>query len=253
MKLRTLIIDDEASARSRLRKLLSAYPEVEIVGEAQDGLEALNRITETGPDLLLLDVQMPAQNGFEVLDSLPVNRIPLVIFATAYDEYALAAFAANAIGYLLKPIKRERLNMAIERASKLLNNETGFSDEREKLRDVVKQMVPPLRQIVARRRDRFVLLSLERIFYFRIESGLLRARTVTESYWTDYQINDLESRLPSPPFLRVDRSAIVNLDHVREIVPFPKSTYLLLLNDSEGTEIRVSERRSKKLRELLRS
>jgi len=236
-----------------LRKLLSAYPEVEIVGEAQDGLEALNRITETGPDLLLLDVQMPAQNGFEVLDSIPVNRMPLVIFATAYDEYALAAFAANAIGYLLKPIKRERLQLAIERASKLLNNETGFSDEREKLREVVKHMVPPLRQIVGRRRDRFVLLGLDRIFYLRIESGLLRARTATESYWTDYHINDLEPRLPSPPFYRVDRSAIVNLDHVREIVPFPKSTYLLILDDSEGTEIRVSERRSKQLRELLRT
>src|SRR4029453_4702306 len=136
MKLRTLIIDDEASARSRLRKLLSTYPEVEIVGEAQDGLEALNRITETGPDLLLLDVQMPAQNGFEELRSIPANRMPLVIFATAHDEYALAAFAANAIGYLLKPIKRERLNLAIARAAKLLNNETGFSDERKKLRKV---------------------------------------------------------------------------------------------------------------------
>ena len=236
-----------------MRKLLSVYPEVEIVGEAQDGLEALNRINETQPDLLLLDVQMPGQNGFEVLDSIPANRIPLVIFTTAHDEYALAAFAANAIGYLLKPIKQERLNLAIERASKLLSNGTDFSGEREKLQEIVKQMAPPLRQIAARRKDRFVLLNLERIFYLRIESGLLRARTVNESYWTDYQINNLESRLPSPPFFRAHRSAIVNLDHVREIVPFFKSTYLLLLNDSEGTEIRVSERRSKKLRELIRT
>lgn len=90
--------------------------------------------------------------------------------------------------------------LAIERAAKLLNNETSLSVEREQLREVVKQMAPPLRQIVARRKDRFVLLSLERILYFRIESGLLRARTVTESYWADYYINDLESRLPSPPF-----------------------------------------------------
>ena len=236
-----------------MRKLLSANPEVEIVGEAHDGLEALNRITETSPDLLLLDVQMPVQNGFEVLDRIPVNRIPLVIFATAHDEFALAAFAANAVGYLLKPIKREPLTLAIERAAKLLSNETGLSAEREQLREVVKQMVPPLRQIVGRRRDRFALLSLERILYFRIESGLLRARTVTESYWADYYINDLESRLPSPPFFRVHRGAIVNLDHVREIVPFPRSTYLLRLNNKEGTEIRVSERRSKKLRELLRT
>ena len=236
-----------------MRKLLSEYPEVEIVGEAQDGLEALNRITETQPDLLLLDVQMPGQNGFEVLDSIPANRIPLVIFATAHDEYALAAFDANAIGYLLKPIKRERLHLAIERAAKLLNNGTDFSDEREKLREIVKHMAPPMRQIAARRKDRFVLLNLERIFYLRIENGLLRARTATESYWTDYHINDLESRLPSPPFFRAHRSAIVNLDHVREIVPFLKSTYLLLLNDSESTEIRVSERRSKTLRELLRT
>ena len=236
-----------------MRKLLSVYSEVEIIGEAQDGLEALDRINETAPDLLFLDVQMPGQNGFEILDSIPANRIPLVIFATAHDEYALAAFAANAVGYLLKPIKRERLNLAIERASKLFNNGTDFSNEREKLREIVKQMVPPMRQIAARRKDRFVLLNLDNIFCLRIESGLLRAKTVNESYWTDYHINDLESRLPSPPFFRAHRNAIVNLDHVKEIVPFLKSTYLLILNDSDGTEIRVSERRSKQLRELLRT
>jgi DNA-binding LytR/AlgR family response regulator len=110
-----------------------------------------------------------------------------------------------------------------------------------------------MRQIAARRKDRFVLLNLERIICFRIESGLLRAWTASESYLTDYQINELETRLPGPPFFRAHRNAIVNLDHVKEIVPFLKSTFLLLLDDVEGTEIRVSERRSKTLRELLRT
>src|ERR1051326_4525607 len=111
MKLKTLIVDDEASARSRLRKLLSAHPELELIGEASDGVEAVTRIEQWQPDLLLLDVQMPGLNGFEVLQALSKTaRLPLVVFATAYDEYALAAFQANAIGYLLKPINREQLS-----------------------------------------------------------------------------------------------------------------------------------------------
>jgi two-component system LytT family response regulator len=252
MKLKTLISDDEASARSRLRKLLSAHAEVEIIGEASDGVEALARIEQLQPDLVFLDVQMPGLGGFEVLHAIPARtRLPLVIFATAYDEYALAAFEANALGYLLKPINRERLSQALERAFILWRSESQADDERDRIRAVARQAATPLQHIVARKRDRFVLLGLDQIVCLRVESGLLKAHTETESYWTDYQINELESRLPSPPFFRAHRSALVNMQRVKEIAPFAKSTYLLMMNDRAATEIQVSERQSKRLRELL--
>jgi two-component system, LytTR family, response regulator len=251
MKLKTLIIDDEAAARSRLRKLLGAHPEVEIIGEARNALEALAQIEQRQPDLLLLDVQMPGLNGFELLRALPsATPLPLVIFATGYDQYALAAFETNAIGYLLKPINRERLGQAIERACKLSLSETLANEERARLREVVQQATP-LEQIVARKRDRFVLLPLEQIFFLRVEDGLLHVKTEAESYWTDYQINELETRLPHPPFFRAHRAVLVNLRKVKEIAPFEKNTYLLLMNDRAGSEIQVSARQAQKLRALL--
>jgi two-component system LytT family response regulator len=251
MKLKTLIIDDEASARSRLRKLLGAHPEVEIIGEARNALEALAQIEQWQPDLLLLDVQMPGLNGFELLRALPPTAtLPLVIFATGYDQYALAAFEANAVSYLLKPINRASLGRAIERAYKLSLSETQVEEERARWREVLHQ-TPPLEQIVARKSNRFVLLPLEQIFFFRVEDGLLRAKTEAESYWTDYQIKELETRLPYPPFFRAHRAVLVNLRKVKEIAPFDKNTYLLLMNDRAGSEIQVSARQAQKLRALL--
>ncbi len=252
MKLKTLIVDDEAPARSRLRKLLAAHPRIEIAGEAADGVEAVAMIGQLTPDLVFLDVQMPGLTGFEVLQALPKDApLPLVIFATAYDQYALEAFEANAVSYLLKPINRERLAQAVERASKLASNESRSADERDRIRRAVNAAAPPLEQIVARRRDRFVLLRLNQIFCFEVENGVVRARTEDDSYWTDYQINDLEARLPDPPFFRAHRSVIVNLSKVKEIAPFLKSSYLIVMNDRQASEIQVSERQSKKLRQLL--
>ncbi|MFN7949873.1 MAG: LytTR family DNA-binding domain-containing protein [Blastocatellia bacterium] len=252
MKLKTLISDDEASARSRLRKLLSAHPEVEIIAEAGDGLATINLIAQERPDLLLLDVQMPGLNGFAVLQAIPAQtRLPLVIFVTAYDEYALAAFEANALGYLLKPVNRQRLSQTLERAYKLCLSESQANHERDRIRAVAWQAATPLQQIIARKRDRFVLLGLEQIVCLHMEDGLLKVQTEAESYWTDYQLNELEARLPRPPFFRAHRAALVNLQRVKEIAPFAKSTYLLIMNDRAATEIQVSERQSKKLRQLL--
>jgi DNA-binding LytR/AlgR family response regulator len=252
--LKTFIIDDEASARSRLRKLLASHSQIEIIGEAGDGLEAVAKIESLRPDLIFLDVQMPGLNGFEVLRALPAKApLPLVIFATAYDEYALAAFEANAVGYLLKPINRERLNQAVERAHRLFLSESQAADERERIRQVVNAAAPPFEQIVARKRDRFVLVPLEEVFFFCVEDGLVKAKTETGLYRTDYQITELEARLPDPPFFVARRSVIVNLRKVKEIAPFFKSTYQLIMNDPEATEIQVSERQSKRLREMLES
>lgn len=244
-------MDDEAAARSRLRRLLAAFPEVEVSGEAVNGLEAVERIAQTRPDLVFLDVQMPHLSGFEVLRALPPEMpLPLVIFATAYDEYALAAFEADALGYLLKPINRERLAQAVRRALQLSRSEAQAA-ESEKLRAVARRDATPLSHIVARRRDRYLLLCPEQIVFFRLDDGLLRAYTEAEHYWTAYQINDLETRLPKPPFFRAHRAVIVNLRRVREIAPFSKSAFLLVMADREATELQVSERQTQRLREEL--
>lgn len=235
-----------------MKKLLAEHAEIEIIGEAADGVEAIEKIETSKPDLIFLDVQMPALTGFEVLRALPQDsKLPLIIFATAYDQYALDAFEANAVSYLLKPINRERLAKAIERACNLKASEQQTAEEHSRIRQMTKSAAPALEQIVARRRDRFVLLRLEQICYFEISDGTVKVKTDTDSYWTDYQLNDLESRLPDPPFFRAHRSAIVNLSKVKEIAPTSKSSYLIVVNDQTGSEIHVSERQSKKLRQLL--
>lgn len=212
------------------------------------------QIGRQAPDLIFLDVQMPGLNGFEVLQALPKKApLPLVIFATAYDAYALSAFAANAVGYLLKPIDRERLRPAVERAYTLTRNEAPAEEERRRIRNVVQAAAAPLQPIVARKRDRFVLVEQDQIFFIGVADGLVKVKTATEHYWTDYQMADLEPRFPDPPFFRARRSVIVNLRKVKEIVPYFKSTYLLIMSDPEGTKIQVSERQSKRLRERLQS
>jgi DNA-binding LytR/AlgR family response regulator len=244
--------DDEASARSRLRKLLVAHPEIEIIGEARDGLQTVSMVEDARPDLLFLDVQMPGLSGFEVLQHLAGRaHIPLVIFTTAYDQYALDAFEANAVSYLLKPVNRERLAQAVERAMKIHASGEKQAEEELRIERTVTAAAPSIGRIIARRRDRFVLLGLDEVFFFRIEDGLVRVKTKEETYWTDYRLNDLEERLPDPPYFRAHRSIIVNMSKVREIAPLTGSGYLLIMNDREGSEIRVSERQSKKLHRML--
>jgi DNA-binding LytR/AlgR family response regulator len=246
---RILIVDDEAPARSRLRKLLGGFPECEIVGEAGDGLRAVSETERLRPDLLLLDVQMPGLTGFEVVRSLAAPA-PLVVFVTAYDQYALAAFEANAVGYLRKPVKRDRLAAALERSRALCGR---AEQELARARRAADEAEPALRQLVCRKRDRFVLIPLDRIVCVGVEDGIVRVRTGDATYRTDYQLAPLATRLPDPPFFRAHRSAVVNMNHVREIAPFFNSTYQLVLDDREGTEIQVSERQSKRLREMLRA
>lgn len=247
-------MDDEAPARSRLRKLVAAHPEIEIVAEAADGIAAVEQIEQLKPDLVFLDVQMPGLTGLEVVRALPKDAaLPLIIFATAYDQYALDAFESNAVSYLLKPINRERLAQAIERASKLKSSEAQTAEEHERLHKLTNTAAPPLEQIVARRRDRFVLLRLDQICCFEISGGTVKVKTESDCYWTDYQLNELEERLPDPPFFRAHRSAIVNLQKVKEFALSQRSSYLIVMNDQAATEIHVSERQSKKLRQLLQS
>lgn len=253
MAVKTLIVDDEASARSRLRKLLAGFSEISITGEARDGIEAVSMICDMRPDLVLMDVHMPGLDGFEVLRSLPASTPwPLVIFATAFNEYALAAFEANAVGYLLKPINREKLRAAVDRASQLIRSPQRATEEQARLHQLAIDAASELMHIVAQSRSRYILIPLDEAYFFRVEDGLTRVKTDTGYYRTDYSMTDLEARLPNPPFFRAHRSSIVNLRKVKEIEPMFKGAYVLVMKDKEGSEIHVSERHSKFVRELLK-
>jgi len=247
--MRTIVVDDEESARARMRRMLGAHPEIEVVAEARDGLEAVQQIEALQPDLLFLDIELPGLTGFEVLQALPASvPMPLVVFATGYDQHALAAFDANALAYLLKPVEPERLAQAVERALKLSAVSGDRERERQHVMRVVREAPRALRQIVCRKLDRVVLLLPEQIFWFQVEDGLVKAHTATDTFWVNYQLAELEAGLPSEQFFRARREVLVNLTRIREIKPYFKSGFLLVMADAAATEIVVSERQARSLR-----
>lgn len=240
-----LIVDDEASARSRLTRMLAPHPEVKVVGEASDGLEALESIEKLRPDLVFLDIQMPGLDGFQVIRSIaPEMPRPLIIFVTGFDRHALQAFEANALAYLLKPVEKDQLAMVLERAAKLCAFERLRSEEEKLVTEVARSRPLVLEQIVGCKRDRYMLLSPEEVLYFCAEDGLVKAKTASESYVVNYQIAELETALPA--FFRARRSTLVNLRKVKEIRPFFKSSFVLAMPD--GAEVAVSARQAKLLR-----
>jgi two-component system, LytTR family, response regulator len=246
---RCLIIDDEAPARSRLTRMLKAHPAVEIAGEASNGLEAIERIEQTRPDAIFLDIQMPGLDGFGILRSLPQSLPkPLVVFVTGFDQHALEAFEANALAYLLKPVEAEQLAVVIERAERLSDREPERGAEDRRLAEAARAIAPKLTQVVGRKRDRLVLLAPVDIVFFSAEDGLIKARTATDTYLVNHQLAELDGSLPEADFFRARRQVLVNLRAVKEIRPYFKSSFLLIMNDAAATEIAVSERQSKLLR-----
>jgi DNA-binding LytR/AlgR family response regulator len=247
--IRAVIADDEASARSRLRRQLSPCLDLQIVGEAEDGISAVEQIVGLKPDLVFLDIQMPGLNGFDVLRALPPeNQRPLVIFITGLDQHALAAFEADAVAYLLKPIQEERLLQVIDRMRPLILNQTAQEQETDR---VLQTQFSPLRHIVARLRNRFVLLAPDNISLFAISDGLVWAFTPSAKCVVNYQLADLEAGLPADQFFRASRAALINISRIAEVKPYGKSTYAITMDDAAHTEILVGERRAKLMRELL--
>jgi len=241
--MRSIIIDDEESARSRLARLLAAHPDIILEAEARDGLEAVEKIEKLRPDLIFLDIELPGLTGFEVLQSLRGTvPLPHVIFVTGYDQHALAAFEANALAYLLKPVRPDRLAQAVDHARRL--NAVGGAKERERehVLRVARESPRALRQIVCRKRDRLLLVSPEQICWFRVEDGIVKARTVNDTFTVNHQLAELETKLPQDLFFRARREALVNLHRIREIKPYFKSGFLLIMSDSAATEIVVSAR-----------
>jgi DNA-binding LytR/AlgR family response regulator len=248
----SLIADDESAARSRLTRMLGVHPNIEIVGEACDGLQALQAIETLRPDLVFLDIQMPGLDGFEMLRSIPedVPR-PLVVFVTGFDQHALEAFEANALAYLLKPVEKERLAAVIDRAASICEYGKLRNEEDRRVTDVSNTIGRSLKQIVGRKRDRIVLLAPQDVHFFSAEGGSIKAKTSDEVFSVNYQLSELETGLAESNFFRARRAVLVNLDRVKEIRPYFKSSFLLVMNDSAQTGIQVSERQAKILRQRI--
>jgi DNA-binding LytR/AlgR family response regulator len=250
--MRSIIVDDEESARSRLTRLLAAHADVQVVAEAHDGLEAVEKIEDLCPDLVFLDIEMPGLGGFDVLQSLQRNvPLPLVIFVTGYDQHALAGFEANALAYLLKPVRPERLAQAVEHARKLSTASGAREREEEHVLQIARQSPKPLRQIVCRTRDRLVLVPPEQILWFRVEDGIVKARTGNDTYHVNHQLSELEARLPDEQFFRARREILINLNRIKEIRPYFKSGFLLVMSDAAASEIVVSARQAHQFRERI--
>jgi two-component system LytT family response regulator len=250
--MKCLIVDDEEPARARLRRLLAAHPDMEVAGEARDGLEALREIAALRPDLLFLDIELPGLSGFELLHALPPEvPPPLVIFVTGYDQHALAAFEANALAYLLKPVEPARLAQAVERARKLADGGEERLREGERLRRIAGESARLLRQVVCRKRDRLWLIPPEQILWFQVEDGIVKAHTADDTFWVNSQLGELEAGLPPELFFRARREVLVNLERIKEIRPYFKSGFLLVMADTAATQIVVSERQARLFRQRI--
>jgi DNA-binding LytR/AlgR family response regulator len=251
MIITALIADDEASARSRFRKLLAPYSFDLVEGDAHDGLAALEAIQKHRPQVVFLDVEMPGLNGLEVVEALTPEVMPLIVFVTAYDEHALAAFEANAVAYLLKPVDEDRLRAVVSRIEQLVRSPGEVAQEAARASAAASARPQPLHHVVAVQRDGYVLIPLSEVCFFQVEDGVTHVKTATTSYRTNYAIGQLESRLPAPPFFRAHRATIANLDKVATISPMFKGVLQLTMEDSKASEIQVSERQAKYVRELL--
>ena len=251
--LRILIIDDEPLARARTRRLLGEIGGTEIVGEAGSVPEARTAVAAHAPDLLLLDIQMHDSDGFALIESLPEPR-PLVVFVTAFDHYAVRAFEANAVDYLLKPFRAERLQAALDRARKDLAQPAEIS---ARLAQMLADLGTPrggatrLDRFTVRSGARQLILRAEQILWFGAEDKLVFAATADDRHWVNFTLDQLEQRLDPDRFQRVHRSAIVNLDHAKSLHPGFAGTYRLRLDDEARSEVPVSRARAKDLRERL--
>jgi DNA-binding LytR/AlgR family response regulator len=249
MQIRAFLADDEQAARLRLRRLLDDLPQIEIIGEATNGIEAVEAIERLQPQLLFLDIQMPGLSGFEVLKSLSKDTPrPLTIFVTGFHEHALEAFRARAIAYLLKPIEEDHLREMVERAGHLLASVTSREEEERNVSSLLSDDLPPMEQIVARKANRVFLLDPTEALFFYMDGGIVRVRVENDTYWVNYQLGELEQSLASRGFFRARRSSLVNLKRVKEIRSDPRSSFVLVMRDAKNTEVEVSERQGRALR-----
>ena len=251
MAIRALVVDDERLARDELCFLLESFPEVEVVGQAGNGLEAVSQVERLRPELLFLDIQMPGLDGFQVLrelvgkDTLP----PRVVFVTAYDQYAIQAFEINAVDYLLKPVEKVRLAEAIARSRREIGEEGPLANHIERILGALDKQ-SSLRRMVVKVGERFMLVDSKDIIYATVEDGIV---TIATDQWRGTSnlrtLDELIASLDPGVFWRVHRSYVVNLRRIKEVIPWFNRTLQLKMADDRETEIPVSRSQTRRLKE----
>jgi two-component system LytT family response regulator len=251
--LRVVIADDERPARAFLAGMLRSFEDVELVGEAGDGPEAVEIIEEQRPDLALLDLQMPELDGLGVVKAIRKDRLPLVAFVTAFDEYAIRAFELHAVDYLLKPVERKRLRETINRAHDRLEKAEALQNEASQLHAAVNDCearLPYLERVPIKRRDETIILPVREIASVVAEGELLHVTTIkNERHTFSYRLKDLEARLDPAKFVRLGRGALANIEMIRRISPLPGGTYVVTLSNDQ--QLNVSRLQGRILREQL--
>jgi len=256
--MKTIVVDDEQLARDELRFLLEQLGGIEVVAQAGNGVDALRVIEEYQPDLVMLDVQMPGLTGFEVARRVVQAGIESqLVFVTAYDQYAIDAFEVNAVDYLLKPVEPGRLATAVERVRKRLAAEAAEKVKKEPDLEPLLQMLADRQgrreQLALKVDDRFLLVQTDEVVHASVEDDQIRVVTNSLSGTSNYRtLDELQTRLDPSIFWRVHRSHLVNINKIKEIVPWFSRNYILKMKDATGTEIPVSRSQTRRLREYLK-
>jgi DNA-binding LytR/AlgR family response regulator len=248
--MRALIVDDEPIARRVLREELDLLPDVEVVGEAGDGRDALQKIAKLGPDLVFLDLQMPVMSGFEVVRNLNGPALPVIVIVTAFDQHAIEAFEAGAIDYLLKPVSETRLRRAVERARNLQGKTLELAAQADSIASAVQaSAVPKSRKVVGRNGEEYILLDFDEVLAFQAERELVWIVTAKQRLLSTQSLRAIEEHLTEPQFLRVHRNAIVNVDHVRKMSALSSQRWMITLSNS--LQLIVSKRQAHNIRSIL--
>ncbi|MGH9614203.1 MAG: LytR/AlgR family response regulator transcription factor [Bryobacteraceae bacterium] len=247
----TILVDDEPLAADELSYLLKEFPEVEVLATGRNGLEAVKLIEDLEPDLVFLDVQMPGLDGLGVIRKLREKkiRLPYFIMATAYDQYAIEAFRLEAMDYLLKPVERERLAMTIDRARRAIAEKPAPLEATP----AVSRSSPQRTKLLVKSGGRHFIVDPRDVVYATIDDGLITVVATTLEGESNYRtIEELQSSLDPEVFWRVHRSFLVNINRIKEVIPWFKSSFQLRMDDKKQTEIPVSRVQTKRLRSLLK-
>ncbi len=255
MSVRAVAVDDEPLARRRLKRLLGEHSDIELVGMATNGTDAIKVVLEERPDVVFLDVRMPDKDGLETLralhELLPQNVRPLAVFTTAYEDHAVDAFALEGTDYLVKPIDREQLSRALRRVRQALWQRRPQTDEASAAAPEAEASRRVSGHLAGHRASKIVNLQLEDIACVSVEDTITWADTPQGRFRLKLALHEAEERLPSPPFVRVSRAAIVNLEWIDHLAPMFSGTYTAVLRSAVGIQVHVSRRRARGLRELL--